>query len=214
VNLHLATSVDRLEKDDRLTGVRLSDGTRLKASVALMATGATPNTEWLAGSGLLLDPGVVCGTTCEAVGGRNVFAAGDVARWPHPLIDGALARIEHWSNAAEQGTAAALNLLAPPDGRTPYAPVPSFWSDQYDVRIRSVGFPTYGDSNKIVEGSIAQRRFVAGYQRAGRLIGAVAVNMGQRLPWYRRAIADRREWREVVHERGNHETPALREGDR
>ena len=85
----------------------------------VVALGAVPNIEWLEGSGLTLDRGVVCDATLQAA--PHVFAAGDVAAWPHPMADGEQIRIEHWTNAAEQGTHAGRNALSaepkPYDGR-------------------------------------------------------------------------------------------------
>ena len=82
----------------------------------VVALGAVPNIEWLEGSGLTLDRGVVCDATLPAA--PHVFAAGDVAVWPHPMADGELIRIEHWTNAAEQGTHVGRNLFEPESRRT------------------------------------------------------------------------------------------------
>jgi len=191
VRLHLGVGVEAFAGSGRVEAVLLRDGTRVPAAAVLIAIGVTPNTGWLRGSGLTLEPGLVCDATCEAIGARDVFAAGDVARWPHPLAGGQLVRVEHWSNAAEQGSAAAANLLRPREARQPYAAVPSFWSDQYDVKIQSVGFPELGDRLTVVEGAVAERKFVAAYARAGETVGAVAFNMPRQLLAYRRALAER-----------------------
>ncbi|MFD0822020.1 oxidoreductase C-terminal domain-containing protein, partial [Micromonospora zhanjiangensis] len=167
--------------------VRASDDEVLAgADVVVAAVGSRPDTEWLAGSGLTVDDGVVCDEFCAAAPG--IYAAGDVARWFNPLFRVAM-RVEHRTNAAEQGMAAARNLLHP-DARKPFAPVPYFWSDQYDVKLHAYGHLRGHDSVEIVEGSPARRRFLAAYHRAGRLVGAVAVGMPPRLvrPW-RQAVA-------------------------
>lgn len=119
--------------DGRLTGVRLSDGSLLPADVAVLALGAVPATGWLAGSGLALEGGVHCDDRLRALRPDGsvvpgVFAAGDVARVPQPLAGGAPLALGHWTNAVEQGTAAAHALLSPtrpsrspasrPSGRT------------------------------------------------------------------------------------------------
>jgi 3-phenylpropionate/trans-cinnamate dioxygenase ferredoxin reductase component len=114
VDLRLGVGVDGFEGAGRIEAVRLADGTRVEADVAVVALGAIPNTDWLADSGLELQPGVVCDATLAARDAQDVFCAGDAAAWPHPMADGALIRIEHWTNAAEQGAAAARNLLAAP----------------------------------------------------------------------------------------------------
>ena len=88
--------------------------------------------------GSQLDNGVVCDATLLAAPG--VVSAGDITRWPNPLFGGELMRLEHWTNASEQGVAAARRLLYG-DGAAPepFAPVPFVWSDQYDRKIQSVG---------------------------------------------------------------------------
>ena len=200
VELHLPATVASIDGEGTVSGVTLADGTRLAADAVLVATGALPNTDWLQRSGLELRPGVVCDRFCEAVGAPGVFAAGDVAQWPHPLVDHELVRVEHWSNAGEQGGVVAKNLLAEPADRVPYEPVPSFWSDQYDVKIQSVGFPGRADRMAIVEGSREEGRFVAAFEREGVLCGAAMFGMPRRMPWYRRAVAERRRVADVVAE--------------
>lgn len=177
--------------DGRLAAVRMADDASFDADVAVVALGAIPNVEWLAGSGLDVSHGLVCDAACAAVGRPEIVGAGDVAAWPHPLADGELVRVEHWSNAAEQGSLAGANLVRPPAERVPHDAVPAFWSDQYDVKVQSVGFPGRAERVKVVEGSIAGRRFVAAGERDGRLVAAVGFNAARRMPWYRRHIADR-----------------------
>ena len=70
----------------------------------------------------------------------DVVVAGDTARWFDERV-GAEILVEHWTNAAEPGVAAARNLLAGRDGADPYSPVPYFWSDQYDTKIQMIGHP-------------------------------------------------------------------------
>ncbi|MFC8142103.1 NAD(P)/FAD-dependent oxidoreductase [Streptomyces paradoxus] len=177
-------------------GVRLAGGEVVEADEVLVAVGALPNTEWLADSGLPVGDGVLCNAYCEAAPG--VYAAGDVARWINPLF-GASMRIEHRTNAAEQGMAAARNLLAAPDARRPFAPVPYFWSDQYDMKIQAYGFLRGHDEVTVVDGDLAERRFVAAYRTGDRLTGALAVGMPPRAvrPW-RQAIAGGAVWQEAA----------------
>ena len=151
VDLRLATRVDALIGGSAVEGVRLADGTVVDADVVLVALGAVPNTEWLRDSGLQLQPGVVCDATLAAVGVQDVFCAGDIVAWPHPLARGELVRIEHWTVAAEQGTAAGRNLVAAPAERRPFESAPYFWSDQYDVKLQSVGFPARATRTRIAE---------------------------------------------------------------
>jgi NADPH-dependent 2,4-dienoyl-CoA reductase/sulfur reductase-like enzyme len=158
-------------------GVRLAGGDLVEADEVLVAIGSQPNTEWLEGSGLTLDDGLVCDEYCAAAPG--VHAAGDVARWHNPLF-GEPMRIEHRTNAAEQGLAAARNLLHP-EARKPFAPVPYFWSDQYDMKIQAYGHLRGHDRVEIVEGDLGERRFLAEYHRDGRLVGALAVGLPPRV---------------------------------
>ena len=93
-------------------GEGVSSAAELDADVVVVGIGVAPGTAWLEGSELQLDNGVVCDETCAALGGDGqIVAAGDVARWPNPLFDGQLMRVEHWTNAAEQAEAAAHTLL-------------------------------------------------------------------------------------------------------
>lgn len=160
--------VARLLGRGRVEAVELADGTRIDADVVVVGIGVRPATGWLAGSGLRLDDGVVCDETCSAAPG--VVAAGDVCRWPHRLY-GRLLRVEHWDNAVEQGRHAARRLLDPATG--PYAPVPFFWSDQYDRKLQMVGLP--GPEVRIL-GDPDERRFVALYGEGGVLVGAFGMN--------------------------------------
>ncbi|MET9081245.1 FAD-dependent oxidoreductase [Streptomyces sp. NPDC004237] len=175
--------------------VRLAGGETVEGDTVLVAIGSVPNTEWLADSGLNLGDGVVCDPYCQAAEG--VYAAGDVARWHNPLFDTSM-RIEHRTNAAEQAMAAARNLLHPESAK-PFAPVPYFWSDQYDVRIQAYGWLRGHDEVAVADGDLAERRFVAAYRGGDRLVGAVAVGMPPKvIHRWRQAVAARAPWRESV----------------
>lgn len=135
VDVRLGVGVSTLiGEDGRVTGVGLADGAVLPADVVVVAIGAAPNVEWLAGSGLRLDNGVVCDARCQAADG--VYAVGDVARW-HNLPMNSLVRLENRTNAIEQAGVVAANVLG---ADRPYTPVPYLWTDQYDVRIQIHGF--------------------------------------------------------------------------
>jgi 3-phenylpropionate/trans-cinnamate dioxygenase ferredoxin reductase subunit len=154
----------------------------------VVGIGVVPETAWLESSGLELDDGVVCDATC-ATRAPGVVAAGDVARWTNPLF-GESMRVEHWTNAVEQGEAAAARLLAGPGEARPFAPVPFVWSTQYDLRIQAAGRMRAGDEMRVVHGSLAERRCVALFGRAGRLVGAVALNQVRPLMAYRRMLRE------------------------
>jgi NADPH-dependent 2,4-dienoyl-CoA reductase/sulfur reductase-like enzyme len=186
-------------------GVRLADGEVVEGDEILVAIGSQPNTDWLAGSGLTVDDGVVCDEYCQADWGYprptagRVYAAGDVARWHNPLF-GTSMRIEHRTNAVEQGMAAARNLLRP-QARKSFAPVPYIWSDQYDMKIQAFGYLRGHDEAAVVDGDLDERRFVAAYRTGDRLTGALAVGMPPKaIRGWRQAIAARTAWRDALRE--------------
>ncbi|MFG2855270.1 NAD(P)/FAD-dependent oxidoreductase [Streptomyces mirabilis] len=189
----LRTGVGVAEVSD--SGVRLTDGELVAADEVLVAIGSLPNTEWLEGSGLKVADGLVCDEYSAAAPG--VYGAGDVARWHNPLF-GTSMRIEHRTNAAEQGMAAARNLLRP-DARKPFAPVPYFWSDQYDMKVQAFGHLRGHDEVAVVEGELAARRFVVAYRTGDRLVGALAIGMPPKaIRGWRQAVATGASWHEAV----------------
>ena len=105
-------------RDGSVDAVELTDGTRHAADLVVIALGAVPCTDWLADSGLAIDRGVRCDATLTVDGDPDLLAAGDVAAWPHPLTGGELVRVEHWTNAAEQGALAGRNAVADHAERT------------------------------------------------------------------------------------------------
>jgi NADPH-dependent 2,4-dienoyl-CoA reductase/sulfur reductase-like enzyme len=175
--------------------VRLADGTDLDADVVVVGIGVVPEVDWLEGSDLILDNGVVCNERLFA--GRGVVAAGDVARWSHPTLDEPM-RLEHWTNAAEGGAAAARNLLAGSVAARPYDPVPFFWSDQYETKIQVIGAPGPDDEVVVVDGSLDEGKFVALYRRRDRLRAALAFSRPRQLMAYRPLLAAGASFDEAV----------------
>jgi 3-phenylpropionate/trans-cinnamate dioxygenase ferredoxin reductase subunit len=161
----------------------------------VIGVGTAPNTQWLEGSGLSLDDGIVCDETCLAAPG--IVAAGDVARWPNPLFDGEVMRVEHWTNATEQGVHGAHRLLEGDPGQ-PFAPVPFVWSDQYDVKVQTVGRIGADCDLHIAHGSIEERQFVGLFGRNGRVVGALGFNRARHVMQYRRLIAARASWDDAL----------------
>jgi NADPH-dependent 2,4-dienoyl-CoA reductase/sulfur reductase-like enzyme len=196
VDLRCGVTVAGFEGRERVERVRLSDGSALDAELVVVGVGVVPATDWLEGSRLTLDDGVVCDETCLAAPG--IVAAGDVARWPNPLFDGESMRVEHWTNATEQGVAAARRLLAVDSAVEAFAPVPFVWSDQYDVKIQVVGSIHTDDEVVVADGSFAERRFVALYGRDDRLLGALGFSRPRLVMQYRRMIAERASWKDAL----------------
>jgi len=178
VVVRCGATVERLLGDTEPTGV-VVDGETLPADVVVVGVGAAPATEWLDGSGLEIRDGIVCDETLRAA--DSIYAAGDVARWPHPLYADVEPdiRVEHWTNAAEQGALAARNLLAESEntGREPHASVPFFWSDQFDARLQFLGRAVPGSTAEVVAGSLESGVFCAAWFRGEVLRGVLGVSM-------------------------------------
>jgi 3-phenylpropionate/trans-cinnamate dioxygenase ferredoxin reductase component len=197
VDVRLGVGVDRLEGGDRVERVVLTDGVSLDVDLVVVGVGVVPNTAWLEGSGLALDNGVQCDETCLAAPG--VVAAGDVACWPNARF-GERMRVEHWDNAIEMGAHAARTLLAHAAGGSgePYAPIPWFWSDQYDRKIQLAGRGSAGDEVAIVAGSVEERRFAALFGRGGRVVGVLGMSMPAKVMRWRRLVEDAVPWDDAL----------------
>lgn len=189
VVLRLGVGVTRFRSAaGRVIGLELADGSALDADVVVLAVGAAPATGWLADSGLPLADGVVCDDRCRAA--PHVYAAGDVASWHNPLF-GTRMRVEHRMNATEQAMAVAGNLLG--DDR-PFAPVPYFWTDQYDTKIQAYGIFPAGAPCQITHGDPDEHRFVASYGYQGRVVGVLGWNSPREVRTMRRLITEHAPW--------------------
>ncbi len=186
VRLLLEARLEGVSGDDRAEELVLADGRRIACDAVVVGVGVAPNTGWLAGGALgpmLDDAGGVHTDTAARTRVPDVFAAGDAAS-PFDPRTGMYARTEHWDAAARQGAAAAQAMLGAYPG-TP--PLPSFWSDQYGVRIQYVGHAGRADG-VLVEGNPADRDFTATYMQGGRPIAALAVGRPRAVPKLRRLI--------------------------
>ena len=142
--------------------------------------GVAPATQWCSESGLTIEDGIVCDANLNA-GPANVFVAGDVLRWPNGMFKDIepTMRVEHWTNAAEQGAVAAQNLLATlrNEPMQPYSAVPFFWSDQFDARIQFLGRAFATSTVDVVAGNVADGRWCAMFSTNDRLTGVLGVSM-------------------------------------
>lgn len=171
--MHLGAGVADFKKRlGHVTGVELTDGSTLDSDLVLVAVGAVPNTQWLAGNGLSLTKGIDCDEFCRAAPG--IVAAGDVASWIHPIYRRRV-RIEHQTNAIEQGVAAARALLD--KAVEPFAPIPYFWTDQYDVKVQVYGIPHAEAATTIVRGDPEDGRFAVAYHHDGRKVAILTWNL-------------------------------------
>ena len=187
--LPIALPADRRDPG-RVRGVLLDDGTRVDATVVVEALGCEPATGWLRPApgqppALDLTDGVRTDGWLRALTPAGepldgVVAAGDIARFPNALYDDVPRRVEHWSIPTDTGKRAGATLAAQargeaPDG-APFAPMPSFWSDQYGERLQSFGAPALADRMTLIGGDL-DGNFIAGYERGGRLAGVAGIGM-------------------------------------
>ena len=193
--LRCGVAVEHFEGSGRVEAVRLADGTRIGADLVVVGIGVTPNTGWLAGSGITLGDGVECDETLQT-SAPGVYAAGDVASWPNP-VTGARMRLEHWTIAAEQGGAAGRNA-ADPAGARPYATVPYFWSDWYGKRIQLAGIAADADEVTTVAGNLDGDSFLVLYRRRDRLAAALGLEQRAQMVRYRLLLSKNTSWSDAM----------------
>ena len=185
VDVRLGVGVAEVRGDGHVDTVVLTDGSELGADLVVVGIGSRPATEWLEGSGVEVD-NVDRGVICDEAGrtsAPNVWALGDVASWRDAT--GHQARVEHWSNVADQARVmvpAILGKDAPPAVVVPY-----FWSDQYDIKIQCLGEPEATDTVHLIEDD--GRKFLAYYERDGVLVGVVGGGMPGKVMKVRSKIA-------------------------
>lgn len=203
VQFRLGAGVTAFRGEHTVIGVELTTGEVLAADVVVEAISSHCNTEWLADTGLDLTDGVLCDNTLRAcrVDGSpvdGVHAVGDLARFPNPLFDDVPRRVEHWNIPTETGkrVGPALAAYLAGDGydaaeRATFAPLPSFWSDQFSLRLQSFGAPGLAgpapDDVRVLEGDL-EDEVIVGYYQGERLMGVVGIGMLKSVMAYRPAI--------------------------
>lgn len=168
VGFHFGRVIERwcTSPSGDLDSIVLDDGTHLPADVAVVGIGTRPAVDWLAGSGLEIDNGVVCNE--YGLAAPDIYAVGDVANWYHPLI-GRHHRVEHRLSAGEQAQVVAARLT---DTQPQELDLPFFWTDQYDDKWQLYGYADPDAELDIVVDDVAANRLVA-VQRIDNGIGAV-----------------------------------------
>jgi len=211
VEFRMKRTVKDLVGEARVEGVLLDDGTLLPCDVFIEAIGSHCNTEWLEGNDIDVTDGILTDSNLRAIrpsgmteGGaseawENVFAIGDVAKFPNPLFDDLARRVEHWNIPTESGKhVGQLVALSRSDAEdapakladlvaTGFRPVPSFWSDQFDVHLLAFGLLALADEHKMVQGEL-NGDCVFEYYRAGKLVGAAGIGMRSVVQGYRNAF--------------------------
>jgi 3-phenylpropionate/trans-cinnamate dioxygenase ferredoxin reductase component len=171
VEMHFGVGTESLVGAGEVEGVCLADGRTLPADVAVVGVGVAPATELAEMAGIEVENGVVTDEFLQT-SSPGIFAAGDVANAFHPLF-GQRVRVEHWANARNQGPAAARNMLGK---NRPYARVPYFYSDQYDVSMEYSGYAPAWDE-VVIRGDVSSRVFMAFWLKDGRVDAGMNVNI-------------------------------------
>ncbi|HEV3431347.1 MAG TPA: FAD-dependent oxidoreductase [Paraburkholderia sp.] len=183
LDLHRANGVDiRLNAqlvslDDHGEGVRatFADGSTLDADFAVAGIGLAPHTAIAEAAGIDVNDGIVVdefGQTSDS----DIFACGDVANHPNAWLKRRV-RLESWANAQNQAIAAAKAVLGV---KTPYAEIPWFWSDQYDVNLQILGEIPAG-MTPALRGSLEEKRATLFFVEDGHLRGVIAINSARDL---------------------------------
>jgi 3-phenylpropionate/trans-cinnamate dioxygenase ferredoxin reductase subunit len=175
VRLHLGATVAEILRspEGRVCGVRLDDGSVIDGSDVVIGIGILPDVDWLIGSGIALQDGIVCDSN-----GRtslpNIFALGDAAQWWHDLV-GNHRRVEHWTTTADQAAIVAATIMqGPAEPPAGLGAAPYFWSDQYNIKIQGIGF--IDPSDHVDELSIRDRTVLL-YSRDGIVRGVVGFSI-------------------------------------
>ena len=188
VKFVMKTAVTELVGTTSIEGVLLDTGDVIFCDVLVEAIGSYPNTEWLEGNDLDLSNGVLTDNDMRAVRASgeawpNVFAIGDVARFANPLFDETPRRVEHWNIPTDTAKRVAQVFTGQAEG--PFAPIPSFWSDQYDMHILAYGLLALADEVKLIAGEI-EGECVFGYYREGKMVGVCGIGMRTTVMGYRK----------------------------
>ncbi|WP_118185325.1 NAD(P)/FAD-dependent oxidoreductase [Paraburkholderia phosphatilytica] len=178
VNVHVGASLvslDRHPDDASRVRATLADGTTLDADFAVAGIGLAPHTAMAEAAGLAVADGIVV-DEFGATSDPRVFACGDVANHPNAWLKRRV-RLESWANAQNQAIAAAKAMLGSTE---PYADIPWFWSDQYDVNLQILGdIPT--DAELAVRGDIAAKKATLFHLDNGAIRGVIAINTARDL---------------------------------
>jgi len=170
VEIRCNTGVSSFTGDTRLRGVVGSDGVEIPADLAIVGIGIVPNVELAEAAGLVCSNGIMVDEYCRT-SDADVLAVGDCTNHPNPLL-GRRLRLESVHNAQEQAKTAATTIL----GRLePYAQIPWFWSDQYDLKLQIVGFSGRTEQ-AVLRGDPESRSFALFFLSEGRLTSCYAVN--------------------------------------
>ena len=160
---HLERTVTKIAGGKKVSGLVLSDGSRIAAQVVVAGVGVVPATGYLETSGLVVNGAVPVDSRLRTPD-PDIFAVGDIALVPDP-VTGEARRVEHWVEAERQGRHAALGLAGIEEA---YGEIPFFWTDQVDVSIKYAGYASSFD-RVVFRGDLEAERVLVGYYREGAL---------------------------------------------
>jgi NADPH-dependent 2,4-dienoyl-CoA reductase/sulfur reductase-like enzyme len=181
LRLGVALSGAAAAPDGRIA-ITTSNGDTIAADIVVVGTGAKPDDRLAAAAGITCDNGIVVDEFCRT-GDPAIFAAGDVVRFPGPH---GLVRLEDWRHAQDQGAVAGRNAAGASDT---YRSVPSFWSEQYDLYIQGVGWPS--PTAQRVRRPLAGNSMLAFETDGTRVTAALGINAQRDLATVRRLIERR-----------------------
>lgn len=186
IDLRTGVTVDSiLGENGKANGVRLDDGTIIPADMVIVGIGIKPDVEPLAAAGARVSNGVEVDEYCRT-SLPDIYAVGDCAAHHNRFARGALLRLESVQNANDQATTAAKAIVGEP---VPYDAVPWFWSDQYDLKLQTVGL-SLGYDDVVVRGDPAARSFSIVYLREGQVIALDCVNAPRDYVQGRKLVVD------------------------
>ncbi len=171
VDLRLETGVEAILGDSRVTGVKLSDGSEVACELVIVGIGIVPAVGPLLSAGAAGGNGVDVDEFCRT-SVPHVYAIGDCAAHANGFAEGAVLRLESVQNANDQAKTAVAAILGDPQ---PYKATPWFWSNQYDLKLQTVGL-SGGHDQTVLRGDPAERSFSVLYLKGGKLIAVDAVN--------------------------------------
>lgn len=187
VDVRLGAEVEAIEGDgDRVTGVKIAEGETLECDLIVVGIGIVPAVGPLIAAGAAGANGVEVDPYCRT-SLPDIYAVGDCAAHANPHAGGAVIRLESVQNATDMATCAAKAICGDPE---PYAALPWFWSNQYDLRLQTAGL-SLGHDATVLRGDPARRSFSVVYLKEGRVIALDCVNRTKDYAQGRRLVEDR-----------------------
>ena len=200
IEFYLNNRVIDLVGDSAITQVKLVDGQTLACDIFIEAIGSKANVEWLEGNELDLSDGLLTDSSLHAVKSNgtsvsNLFAVGDIARYPYMRFELPPRRIEHWNIPLESSRRTAREIVRQVvpgsiegfENEVGFNPLPTFWSDQFEFSILSYGEPRLADEIRLLEGNLGEE-FIFTYLREGSLVGVAGIGMKSKINEMRKDI--------------------------